>query len=316
MCARRISLMASGLRLSALEWSPEGTPDRTVLLLHGYLDMAWSWRFCVEALHAAHPESRRWRIVALDWRGHGESEWIGPGGYYHFMDYVRDLEQVTYGLVGGDAGWGPLVVVGHSMGAGVASLWAGTRPERLDGLVLVEGIGVPPSSPDDAPERTRRWLSQTAPFDGVRFTRPMADIHEAAKRLCRFDPLLPEARALILAEHATTLMSGSAFEGQGGEEVQLRWRYDPLHRTRSPLPVLPAVADAFARQIEAPALWIGGAESPWSEAAVASRLDNIPGLKRTTLSGAGHMVQHHVPEDLAREIAMFISGLESTAVLG
>jgi len=31
------------------------------------------------------------RMIALDWRGHGDSGWIGPGGYYHFVDYVADL---------------------------------------------------------------------------------------------------------------------------------------------------------------------------------------------------------------------------------
>lgn len=299
---RSHTVMASDLRLRLLDWGPEPeAAERTVLLLHGFLDMAWSWVFFVEALRRLAPASARWRLVALDWRGHGESEWIGPGGYYHFMDYVRDLEQVVTGLKAQCPK--PLTVVGHSMGAGVASLWAGTRPEGVDGVVLVEGIGVPPITTDEMPTRTRRWLSQTAPFDPARFTRPMEDVGEAAKRLRRFDPLLPAARAEVLAGHATVPVAG--------DSGPLRWRYDPLHRTRSPLPMLPEVADAFARQIEVPALWIGGEESPWSAAKLAARLDQINGLSRMTLPGAGHMVQHHVPEPLAKAVAAFIAGLVS-----
>ena len=65
------------------------------------------------------------------------------------------------------------------------------------------------------------------------------------------------------------------------------------------------------RQIEVPALWIGGEESPWSAAKLAARLDQINGLSRMTLPGAGHMVQHHVPEPLAKAVAAFIAGLVS-----
>ena len=49
-----------------------------------------NWSFLVE-----HLEETNWHIVAPDWRGHGETEWVGPGGYYHFNDYVRDLHQIA-----------------------------------------------------------------------------------------------------------------------------------------------------------------------------------------------------------------------------
>ena len=84
MSPRERFVPANGLRHHVVEW---GEPDApTVLLAHGFLDLAWSFRDVAQRL-----AERGFRCVAWDWRGHGESEHIGAGGYYHFADYVLDL---------------------------------------------------------------------------------------------------------------------------------------------------------------------------------------------------------------------------------
>src|SRR5690242_11085102 len=86
MPASRKLPLATGLSYHLLEW---GEGDHTVVLIHGFLDNAWGWQPMVDAGLAA-----GLHVVAPDMRGHGDSDWIGPGGYYHFADYLADLHEL------------------------------------------------------------------------------------------------------------------------------------------------------------------------------------------------------------------------------
>src|SRR5690606_2565091 len=114
--SRRITL-ATGLEYHVREWAGPG--ERTFVLVHGFGDLAYTWTPVAERL-AAHGH-----VIAPDLRGHGDSDRIGPGGYYHFMDYVADLDDVISQLARRQ-----VVLVGHSMGGTVCGYFAGTRPAR------------------------------------------------------------------------------------------------------------------------------------------------------------------------------------------
>ena len=91
---RHRSVDSLGLPIHCLEWGdPDGEP---FVLVHGFLDHAYSWKPFVAELQR---RNRRplW-IVAPDCRGHGDSGWVGAGGYYHFPDYVLDLDCVIQAL--------------------------------------------------------------------------------------------------------------------------------------------------------------------------------------------------------------------------
>ena len=60
-----------------------------VLFLHGFPESWYSWRHQLPAVAAA-----GYRAVALDMRGHGDSDRVGDGGYYYFPDYVADLRSL------------------------------------------------------------------------------------------------------------------------------------------------------------------------------------------------------------------------------
>jgi pimeloyl-ACP methyl ester carboxylesterase len=276
---------ASGLRHHLAVW--DGGGHTTVLLLHGYLDSAFNWSFLVEAL-----PPNDWHIVAPDWRGHGDSDWVPSGGYYHFPDYVRDLEQVA-----AQVRRKRLIIVAHSMGAMVATLWLGARPTLADGLVLVEGLGPPRVPYDKYPARFGLWLDQTAPYDPDRFQHPMDDLEHAIRRLRRANPRLSLDMATRVAEQVC----------RAGEDGRFRWKYDPLHRTRSPHPLSIEVAGPFLSRIRAPILWIGGAESPWLGPAVDEWLSGRSEIERIALPDAGHMVQNDAPARLAVELSTFVS---------
>lgn len=256
-----------------------------MLLLHGFLDLGRNWTFTVEALPPVD-----WHIVALDWRGHGQTDWIGAGGYYHFADYVRDVE-----LIARKVRRRRLIVVAHSMGAMVATLWLGARPQAADGLVLLEALGPDPSRAEDFVGRMSRWLDQTAPFEPT--VKAMDTVEHAARRLQRVHRALGDTDALRLAEWATRL----------DEDGKRRWRYDPLHRTRSPVPIPKDAAAVFWQRLECPTHWIGGAESPWWGPHLEGWLDRRPDVPRQLLPNCGHMVQNDAPKVLATELLRIVS---------
>ena len=249
------------------------------MLVHGFIDLGAGWREVAERL------ATRVHVLAPDLRGHGDSDWIGAGGYYHFLDYVADLDEVIARLARKR-----LVVVGHSMGGSVTSYWAGSRPERPAALALLEGLGPPDQSDAGLAGRTAQWI------DAWRIARakqrPMASLAEAAARLRKHDPLLGEALALELAAAGT----------RASEDGGLVWKHDPLHVTMGPYPFRRDAAAQYWRRITCPVLIVDGAETRMNlpDPERAERRACFAHHRHVTLPGAGHMMQRHQPEALAR----------------
>lgn len=146
--AREEYLTVRGLRHRLLRWGPPH-PSPTVLL-HGFMDASETWQFMIEHLPGD------WSFVAFDWRGFGGTD-RAPGGYW-FPDYFADLEALLGQLVRR----GRARVVAHSMGGNIATIYAGVRPERIEWLVNLEGIGLMPTRPEQAPGRYAEWLDAIA----------------------------------------------------------------------------------------------------------------------------------------------------------
>ena len=153
-----IRVPANGLELHVNVWeaAPSAEPRGVAVLLHGFQDVGVSFDLVAPALAGV-----GLRVYAPDLRGFGRSGRITGGAYYHFPDYVFDVADLIDAL-SPDA---PVFLVGHSMGGTIASMYAGTYPERVALLALLEGVG-PPSMPESvSPDRVRHWV------DGVRKTR-------------------------------------------------------------------------------------------------------------------------------------------------
>ncbi|MEM9072088.1 MAG: alpha/beta hydrolase [Myxococcota bacterium] len=270
----------NGLRYHVVEWPAEGP---FVLLAHGFLDLAWSWRGVAERLQA-----QGYHCVAWDWRGHGESDHVGQGGYYHFPDYVLDLEYLIPQITGDRS----VHLVGHSMGGTISTMYAGLRSDRLASLTLVEGLGPPNWGFEKTPEKFRAWLDSV---EKIR-TRPKRSLtlESALRRMRIQNPELPEELGEFLAEKATVEIDG-----------RRRWRFDPLHRTTAPMPFRTEVFNTFLHRIEVPTLVIA-AERGFRLPDERERYQQIPDHRFVEIADVGHMIHWMRPDALADAIVSLV----------
>jgi pimeloyl-ACP methyl ester carboxylesterase len=259
------------------------------VLLHGFQDAASSWDEVAPALAKI-----GMRTFAPDLRGFGDGVRVSAGGYYHFADYVFDVGDIIDAVSPDDA----IVLVGHSMGGTVASLYAGTFPERVALLALLEGLGPPETSDSLAPDRTRSWIEQ------VRKTRSRREramsMEEAMRRLAAIHPKVPDWTIRRRAEQLTR--ADDAFEGARV------WKFDPLHRTTSPVAFGASRWKAHAARITAPTLVVSGGALGFHPEDEGERIAAIPKVRVKTLEGAGHMMHWTQPEALSAALCEHILG--------
>jgi pimeloyl-ACP methyl ester carboxylesterase len=249
------------------------------VLLHGFLDLGYGWHEVADRL-AQHAQ-----VIAPDLRGHGDSDWIGGGGYYHFFDYIADVDELI-----ARTARKRLVVVGHSMGGSVASYWAGTRPQRLHALALLEGLGPPDQGEVELSGRTAMWIDAWKKARG-KPQKAMASIDEAAARLRKHDPLLGEELARRLATAGTR-----------GVDDGFMWKHDPLHMTMGPYPFRRDNAAQYWKRITCPVLVIDGGATMLNlaEAERATRRAYFANHRHVVVPGVGHMMQRHDPDAIAK----------------
>lgn len=264
-------------------WGAPGAP--LLFMLHGWADVAASFQFVVDELR------RDWFIVAPDWRGFGKSQ--ANNDTYWILDYLADLDALLEHFSPG----APANLVAHSMGANVASLYAGVRPERVAGLVNLEGFGLMGRESTEAPDEYAKWLDQMRQGP---WTKVYPDTAALAMRLQRDNPRLTTERAAFLAAHFH-------HEVEGGIEVAM----DGYHRLINPVLYRLDEAKACWRRIAAPVLFVRGSDSKYmfynttGEADFQERLACIARYRVVALTECGHNLHHDRPEDIARLIEEF-----------
>jgi pimeloyl-ACP methyl ester carboxylesterase len=280
-----------GVRLHVRRWGEPGAP--TLFMLHGWMDVSASFQFVVDALGGD------WQVVAPDARGFGLSDWpvaARGGGHYWFHEYLADLEA----LVDHYAPTGQVNLVGHSMGANVACLYAGVRCARVRRVVDLEGFGLAPARADEAPRRLAAWLDDLREPPSL---RTYATLEDVAARLIKTNPRLAPERALFLAQHWSR-------RGEGGRYALLA---DPAHKLHGPLLYRLDEVMAVWANVRAKVLHVEAADSPTlAMLAGAIPLDEFKARFRAfrdwrekVIVDAGHMVHHDQPEQIAALIEAF-----------
>jgi len=271
--ATALELDIGDLTLAALSWGdPSGRP---VLASHGWLDNAATMIELAPRLCAA----LDLHIVSLDLPGHGLSS--HKQGPYHFVDWVADL------LAAADAlGWDRFSLLGHSMGAGISTLVAGTMPKRIERCVLLEGLGPMTDEPEQAASRLARSLrvearkrdSQKRLFDSP--ATAAARLREAAKMAPRSAEILIE-RGLVELDGGWT------------------WRADPRLRVDSRIRFSEPALSSFLTAITCPVMLVEASEGwPHATEVISARIAQIADIEVAKVEGC-----HHVHLDDAEQVA-------------
>jgi pimeloyl-ACP methyl ester carboxylesterase len=249
---------AGALRLRADAWGDPQAPP--VLFLHGGGQTRHAW-----GRSAAAVARDGWHAVALDLRGHGESDWA-PDGDYRLGAFRADLERVL------EAWTSPAVLVGASLG-GLAILLAAESPRFAPRAVVLVDV---------APRLERAGTERIVGFMTGR-PEGFASLDEAAELIASFTRERSRARS-----HA-----GLAKVLRRGDDGRWRWHWDPRFiSARGPAELLDRarLLDA-ARRIAAPALLVRGRESDvLSHEGAGELLAALPDVEFADVSGAGHMV--------------------------
>ena len=286
--ARSRTVDVRGIDYHVLEWGDVAAPP--LVLLHGWMDVAASFQFLVDALEG------RWHVIAPDWQGFGRTAWR-PEGYW-FQDYIADLDFLLRAMLPDERAH----LVGHSLGANVAMIYAGVRASRARSVIALDGFGIPAEDPAVAPAKMKAWLDALAQPPVL---APYPDLAAVANRLQKNNPRLARDKAEFLAgEWAQTLPGGG-----------VRLRADPRHKLPFPTVYRMEEIEAIWRDIEVPVLWVEAAEShisKWlaggvdADAEIARRMRNVPQATRVTVDDAGHMLHHDQPQAIAAIIENFV----------
>lgn len=263
--------VSDGTRLHYLEW-PGPHAEPLVLFLHG--GGLHAHAFDVTALLMPDVGRR----VALDLRGHGDSEWAGPGGYGSEV-IAADLDSVVRSL-----GARRVVVVGHSLGGMASLVWAARRPAALAGLVIVD---VGPDIDFGAGHAISSLITQRPAF---------ADLEEAERFMTGQVPSREGAG-----------MSGIAPSLAWAEDGRLTWKHDP-QQFRPGTVAGPEELRQAARQVACPSLVLRGERSRvFSDEGAAELAGLIPGARWQRVLAAGHNIQSGNPRGLADAVIAFLA---------
>ena len=265
-------------RLHYLEWRAGQTP--ALIALHGNSANAWWWRPIAEALGEGGP-----RLIALDQRGHGDSEWVRPPAYAP-NHYAADLDRLI-----ADLAIDRPIVVGHSMGGMSALAFGVEYPRRAAAIVVID-------SAITSTDRRNRFLRRLQSLPVVNYP----DLETALARF-RLMPREGDIAPQILAEIARRSLT-SAADGRWSMKFDRESFFgsDGID-----------VAAAIAR-VEVPILLIRAAESRIMMAEAAERaVASNPKARLVTIPNAHHHVILERPAEVAAVLAHFIRRLAAPA---
>ncbi|MBI3436033.1 MAG: alpha/beta hydrolase [Proteobacteria bacterium] len=298
---------SAGNTLVADVFGERGPP---VLLLHGGGQTRHAWRQTAAELARA-----RFMAVALDQRGHGDSEWVAAGDYT-FSDFAADCAIVAGALARGDDGRKP-VVIGASLG-GIAALLASGRAMGDGGAPIFAALVLV----DVTPRVDMDGVAKIQGFMRAHAGEGFASIAEAADVVAAYLPHRPRPRS-----HAG-LRKNLRLHADG----RWRWHWDPrlLDGPRSvqhfPAMLAPlqggdrvpgdraALEEALilaARSLRIPALLVRGSASELvGEAHVREFLELVPHAEFADVTGARHMVAGDDNDRFSAAILRFLGNLD------
>lgn len=267
-------LTLNGLRFHYLDW---GNADaQSLVCLHGFTSHAHSWDTFGRAMRD------QYHVLALDQRGHGETEWATD---YHPDRRVEDLEQFVAVLK-----LQKFVLLGLSMGGRVAFQYAARHPEQIDRLVIV----------DIAPETSSSGSQRIA--DGLRNPDVFRDPEEAFQAARRLNPRPPDDELRARTRNGLKQLDDGTWT----------FRYDVALRNGSGARVMPTPGEVrqswdSLENITCPTLLVRGAQSDILSPEHAQRMvQSIPNCRLVEVPDSGHSVPLDNPTGFLSAVKTFL----------
>lgn len=266
------SFISQRLKLNYVDWGNHEAPP--LVLVHGGRDHARSWDWTAEEL------AKDYHVVAMDHRGHGDSDWVSDGNYTS-NDMVYDLAQLVHQL-----GRGPVTIVSHSMGGNVALRYTGMFPDMVTKLVAIEGLGPSPSWKEEQrktpyPERMREWIEKKRKAAG-RTPRKYESIEAAFARMIEENSYLTKEQARHLTIHGVNR----------NEDGTYSWKFDPHLNVWQVEDVADEFMEAIWGAITCPTLLLYGEKSWASNPEKDGRLEHFNTASVIEFENAGHWLHH------------------------
>lgn len=258
------------LRLHYLDWGNDDAP--ALLLIHGIHDHCHSWDWVAREL------CDEYHVMALDLRGHGDSQWA-IGGTYSHTEYVYDIAQLIH-----QTNCAPLNIVAHSMGGSLACIYAGIYPENVSRLVVLEGVGAFPfwsRMGRDPQQRMRNWVESMRKLSG-RIAKRYPTQEEAYRRMQEANPHLTPEQARHLSIHGTNQ----------NEDGTFTWKFDNYTYARTLYDMPSEETMALWGRITCPVLIITASEGYPHRIGQDDTLDKFQNARLVTISDAGHWAHH------------------------
>ena len=266
------SFISQRLKLNYVDWGNHDAPP--LVLVHGGRDHARSWDWAAEEL------AKDYHVVAMDHRGHGDSDWVSDGNYTS-NDMVYDLAQLVHQL-----GRGPVRIVSHSMGGNVALRYTGMFPDMVTKLVAIEGLGPSPAWKEEQrqtpyPERMREWIEKKRKAAG-RTPRKYESIEAAFARMIEENSYLTKSQARHLTIHGVNR----------NEDGTYSWKFDPHLNVWQVEDVADEFMEAIWGAITCPTLLLYGEKSWASNPEKDGRLKHFNTASVIEFENAGHWLHH------------------------
>jgi pimeloyl-ACP methyl ester carboxylesterase len=280
------SYISQRLRLNYVDW---GNPDAPPLVLvHGGRDHARTWDWVAERMRD------RWRIIAPDLRGHGDSQWSQDGSYA-MPGYICDLAELVH-----QCRLAPVTLIGHSLGGNIAVRYAGIFPQQVKHLVAIEGLGLSPEAmavrlAQPVAERMRRWVEAQRNLAGV-VPHRYKSVDEAIARMQAAHKDLSFEQASHLVRHGVRY----------NEDGSCTWKFDPCLHVFAPVDLAVAEVEQLWSNVACPTLLVYGKDSWASNPREDGRARHFVNARVVLAENAGHWVHHNQTDFFIKTVQEFL----------
>lgn len=269
---------ANGMRFHYLEWGSAANPP--MLLLHGFAQTCHSWDFVALGF------SDDYRVIVLDQRGHGDSDWAADG------DYSPETQQNDISAIVSEIGLEKFTLMGLSMGGRNSFTYAANNPDRVRALVIVDAG---PQNMQQGTQNIRNFVQQDDELDSV---------DAFVERVLKYNPRrAPEQIRGSIMHNLKQLPNG-----------KWTWKYDKrLRRPGRRMGSDPETEKrlwGYLEALQCPTLLVRGGASDIIAMDTADKMHAvIPNSQLATIEGAGHLVMGDSPAGFQRAVTEFLAGL-------